>query len=169
MEILALTCPQCGSADVKLLPERSDMAQCNRCGALIFIPAAPMGDTKPKITEVQQEQELEVEEEEVVYPVKPTPPPMPIGSYILPGGMLIVGLIGILVSSTGGTSAPQSVAVWGILLLIGVVALVRVYKNEGEKQEEYENSEEMQTYIRERDAAVAKSWAQMEERERQKK
>ncbi|SEW53723.1 hypothetical protein [Chitinophaga arvensicola] len=171
MEILVLTCPQCGSSAVKLLPERNDLAQCNYCSALFILAAtSSTEEAKPKITEVKDEKEEEkVDMTEVVYPIKPAPPFAPVIPFILAGCLAIVsGACGINALFQWKPDH-QKIAFWGILFLIGAVAFLISLKNINDKQKEYQSSEEMQEYLKQKRAAVDKSWAQFKQRGRQKK
>ncbi|RAJ88108.1 hypothetical protein CLV59_101873 [Chitinophaga dinghuensis] len=167
MEMLALTCPQCGSANVKLLPERNDLAQCNYCNSIFMLPPPVVDEAKPKITEVQEEEE-EVDMTEVVFPIKPTPPSEPVAGLILSGGLTLVsGVCGFNVL-LNGKLAPQQIATWGTLFMIGCFALGMVFKSMNEREKEFRNSEEMRTYKKEQRAAWKKSMAQIRYRMRHK-
>ncbi len=158
MEMLALTCPQCGSAAVKLIPERHDLAQCNYCSALFMLPSS---STKEEAKVQEEEEELEeIDMTEVVYPIKPAPPSNPVMPLILSGGAIILSVI----CGFQGESNAEHIALWGTIFLIGIVGLVVWFNYINDRQKEYENSEEMQQYTKEVKAAVEKSWAQSERR-----
>ncbi|NIG57619.1 hypothetical protein [Chitinophaga sp. Cy-1792] len=168
MEMLALTCPQCGSSDVKLIPERNDLAQCNYCNALFMLPAPPARQAEePQITATQQEEEEEedVDMTEVVYPVKPAPPFAQGLLFVLAGGWVVASVICGLIAFNQLDPDPEKIAACGGMLLFGLIAFLLVI----DRQVGYEKSEEMKEYIKERRAAVDKSWAQLRQRERQKK
>ena len=130
-------------------------------------PPSISEEAKPKITDVQEEEEVDMTE--IVYPIKPDPPSDPVVPFILAGGLVIV-------SGTCGFNEVykwepdlQRVAVCGTLCLIGIVALLMVFKIMSERKRKYMNSEEMQEYMKEKRAAVDKSWAQFKRRTLQKK
>lgn len=162
MEILALTCPQCGSSAIKLIPERNDLAQCNYCSALFMLPPPSITEEpKLKITEVQEEkEEEEIDMTEVVYPVKPTPPAKPVATFVFAFGLIIVSLICELNELHKWKTDQQQLVGWGTLFLIGVGIFSITYNNMCERQKEYANSEEMQEYTKANKAAFDKSMAQ---------
>ncbi|RAJ88107.1 hypothetical protein CLV59_101872 [Chitinophaga dinghuensis] len=168
MEMLALTCPQCGSANVKLLPERNDLAQCNYCNSIFMLPPPIVDEAKPKITAIQEEEE-EVDMTEVVYPIRPTPPPDSAAGILLSLGVVLVGALCAICEVYEWKPDHQRLVLFGIIIVIGIFALLMVFKYDSQKSKEFEESEEMQTYIKESKAAYEKSMAQIRYRMRQNK
>lgn len=161
MEVLALTCPQCGSSAIKLIPERNDLAQCNYCSALFMLPPPTVTEEpKPEITEEQEE----VDMTEVVYPVKPTPPSTPVAALVLAFGLIMAGLICGINELAKWKPDHQQLIGWGTLFLMGIGIFSITYYSMCERQKEYTNSVEMQEYIKANKAAFDKAMAQYKRR-----
>ncbi|SJZ67411.1 hypothetical protein SAMN04488128_1011139 [Chitinophaga eiseniae] len=157
MKLLTLTCAQCGSSDIKLVPERNDMASCNYCGALFMI--SPKEEIKPEIV-----QEEEVDMSEVVYPVKPEAPTT--------SGLLVLSAIAAAVGAFSGYNTMMSLGrsdndlifIHIILTLAGVAVFLISTNRITSIHKEFQSSKEMREYNQQLKAAVKKQWAQDEKR-----
>ncbi|NIG57618.1 hypothetical protein [Chitinophaga sp. Cy-1792] len=158
MEMLALTCPQCGSSDVKLIPERNDLAQCNYCNALFMLPPPSITEeAKPKTITAAEE---EVDMTEVVYPTEPDHPSFVVFPYVVSVGLILVGLIGEYFTCFIATGKLAANPFFGYLslILIGMAITGVIMEHNDKKQKQY--TDRMQEYNEALSAANKKKEAQ---------
>lgn len=160
MKLLTLTCAQCGSSDIKLVPGRNDMAGCNYCGALFMI--SPKEEIKPEIT--QEEEEEEVDMSEVVYPVKPEAPTTSGLVALAAIAVVVGGISGFNTIMSLGRSNNDLIFIHIILTLAGVAVFLISTNRITRIHKEFQSSKEMREYNQQLKAAVKKQWAQDEKR-----
>ncbi|SHM09643.1 hypothetical protein SAMN05444266_106348 [Chitinophaga jiangningensis] len=148
MNFPVLTCAQCGSSDVKLMPQRNDLVNCNYCGAIFMIPP-PQGEPLPQAIEEPEPEveEEEKEEEELIIPPVPPRPGTTNTEKFVTFILVVIGFIGayLILNVTGDdTWLYQLIACIGGLGICSFILL-----NLGlEKKRKYESSPEMQEYNR---------------------
>ncbi|MBV7531819.1 hypothetical protein [Chitinophaga sp. sic0106] len=145
MKFPVLTCAQCGSSDVKLMPQRNDLVNCNYCGAIFMIPS-PQGELLPQAIEVS-ETEPDKEEEKLVIPPMPARPGTTNAEKLVKILLIAIGFIGayLILSATGDDNW-----LYQLLACIGGLGICSfIFLNlRLAKKRKYENSDEMKEYNR---------------------